>query len=475
MTINRLSGAPRPIPTTSTSETVKSPTAAPAAQAAKPVETNRVSQDAYVNKAATHGSGCGCGARTCGTVEVPLPAGLADKVNAAIAARAAGTGENIGAVIDVYFHVVNNGEGVENGNVTKEMIDAQIQVLNDAYKGTGYAFNLKEVTRTTNETWYTGGHGSSAERAMKETLHRGDASDLNVYTTNPGGGLLGWATFPFNQQNAPKMDGVVLLASSLPGGSSAPFNEGDTGTHEVGHWMGLYHTFQQPGDEVDDTPYHPKPNFGKPPVGTDTSPQPGLDPIHNYMNYVDDDWMWEFTPGQDARMDVMWKEFRAPADEPAPAKTPVSDAFAAADKNGNGELNAAELRNAFAGPAGSSYRGSLAGTAVRNALDGDKNKSVSQDELRAGLNTLISSAGNGSTITEQAADLFAKLDTSGDGQLTADELRAPIQDALKASGDRLHSARSDALSKGAVALFDADGNGALDAAEAAAIASDLDR
>ena len=473
MTITRLPGSvSRPVHGTE----VTAPKAPASAPAAAPVERPQsqaqvASKDGF--QAHVHSRTCGCD-----DSKNQLPPGLAAKVDEAISARLNGAGPRsieASKEIEVYFHVVNNGEGIENGNVSKEMIDAQIEVLNDAYKKSGFHFVLRDVTRTTNPSWYTAGPDTKAERAMKETLHRGDASDLNVYTTNPGDGLLGWATFPSWQSEDPKMDGVVLLASSLPGGSSAPFNEGDTGTHEVGHWMGLYHTFQQPGDEVDDTPYHPEPNFGKPPVGTDTSPQPGLDPIHNYMNYVDDDWMWEFTPGQDARMDVMWKEFRAPADEPAPAKTPVSDAFAAADKNGNGELNAAELRNAFAGPAGSSYRGSLAGTAVRNALDGDKNKSVSQDELRAGLNTLISSAGNGSTITEQAADLFAKLDTSGDGQLTADELRAPIQDALKASGDRLHSARSDALSKGAVALFDADGNGALDAAEAAAIASDLDR
>ncbi|HLT30249.1 MAG TPA: zinc metalloprotease [Myxococcaceae bacterium] len=241
---------------------------------------------------------------------------LQSKVEAAIAERLAkGRGVDAGGEpqeIEVFFHVINQGEGIENGDVPREMIDAQIQVLNDAYKNAGFTFVLREVTRTTNSSWYGAGHGSFAERQMKTELHRGDASDLNIYTLNPGNDLLGWATFPWNQESAPKMDGVVLLASSLPGGAAAPYNEGDTGTHEVGHWLGLYHTFQKPSDLVDDTPAH-EVNSGRPPLGTDTLPdEPGVDPVHNYMNYTVDDWMHEFTPGQEARMQALWDAFRNP-------------------------------------------------------------------------------------------------------------------------------------------------------------------
>lgn len=255
--------------------------------------------------------------RGCATPETSgLSPALQSKVEAAIAERLAkGRGADAGGEpheIEVYFHVINQGEGIENGDVPREMIDAQIEVLNDAYKNAGFTFVLREVTRTTNPSWYGAGHGSFSERQMKTELHRGDASDLNIYTLNPGQNLLGWATFPWNQEQSPEMDGIVLLAGSLPGGAAAPYNEGDTATHEVGHWLGLYHTFQRPSDLVDDTPEH-EVNHGRPAPGTDTMPNsPGLDPIHNFMNYVVDDWMHEFTPGQEARMDVLWDLFRNP-------------------------------------------------------------------------------------------------------------------------------------------------------------------
>jgi hypothetical protein len=231
--------------------------------------------------------------------------------------EALGLGVNRGGVIDVYFHVINKGSGIANGDIPDAQITAQIAVLNDAYLPNAFSFNLVSVDRTTNASWYTMGLGSAEEAEAKEALRQGTAADLNIYSANPGGGLLGWATFPASYDSNPENDGVVVLFSSLPGGSAVPFDEGDTATHEVGHWMGLYHTFQgrcseRRGDLVSDTPAERSPAFGCP-VGRDScsSPRnPGLDPITNFMDYTDDACMVEFTPGQDTRMQAQWTMFR---------------------------------------------------------------------------------------------------------------------------------------------------------------------
>ena len=216
--------------------------------------------------------------------------------------------------IPVYFHVINAGTSLSQGNIPDSQITAQMNVLNDAFANTGWSFQLVSTTRTTNSTWYNGCSSSTTESQMKNALRQGSADDLNIYSCNPSGGLLGWATFPSSYNSNPKMDGVVILYSSVPGGTAAPYNEGDTATHEVGHWMGLYHTFQGGcngnGDYVSDTPAEKSPAYGCP-VGRDSCRnKSGVDPITNFMDYTDDACMDRFSAGQDARMDSLFTTYR---------------------------------------------------------------------------------------------------------------------------------------------------------------------
>ncbi len=220
--------------------------------------------------------------------------------------------------IPVVVHVIQENSTRAGGNIPDSMIHAQVDVLNESFAGatggapTAFGFTLQSINRVTNPSWYPINYGSSTERSMKRSLRTGGAETLNLYLGDLSSGLLGWATFP--QRSINKLDGVVVLSESLPGGTATNYNLGDTGTHEVGHWLNLYHTFQGgcsgSGDGVSDTPAEASPAY-QCPTGRDTCSSAGVDPIHNFMDYTYDSCMYEFTPGQASRMLTAWNAYRA--------------------------------------------------------------------------------------------------------------------------------------------------------------------
>lgn len=225
--------------------------------------------------------------------------------------------------IDTVFHVLTDTVPTKAERTrTERMIAAQMDVLNAAFSGataadaadTAFRFDLVDTTWTVNPTWARVTPGKT-EKDMKAALHQGDSETLNVYSADIGGGLLGWAYFPKGYNDGRDyIDGVVILDESMPGGSVAPYNEGDTLTHEVGHWMMLEHTFaggcSASGDGVADTPREAYPQFSCDETA-DSCDAPGLDPVHNFMDYTEDFCMDHFTPGQADRMSDAWQAFRA--------------------------------------------------------------------------------------------------------------------------------------------------------------------
>ena len=243
---------------------------------------------------------------------------------AALAERRARTGTSVAPLvattIPVVVHVIQENSTRAGGNIPDSLITAQMSVLNDSFNGgavggaaTQFQFGTPTINRVINPSWYPIIYGSQAERQMKSALRQGGKGTLNIYLGELSDDLLGWATFP--QRKLSSFDGVVALSESLPGGTAAPYDEGDTITHEVGHWLGLYHTFEGgcggQGDRVSDTPAEQSPAFGCPTGRNTCVNSPGVDPINNFMDYTDDSCMFEFTPGQATRMLNSWNAYRA--------------------------------------------------------------------------------------------------------------------------------------------------------------------
>lgn len=215
----------------------------------------------------------------------------------------------------VRLHVITDGR---SGRLSPSAIAAQLGALNAAYGGstggadTGVSFRLVAADTTVNARWFTWPYQFRAQ--LGQRLRQGGPGTLNLFTAAVGAQMLGFSSFPQSYRTQPEQDGVVVDYRTLPGGQFEHFNRGYTAVHETGHWLGLFHTFENgcrpPGDGVDDTPYEAVPTQGCP-TFKDTCPDPPRpDPIHNFMDYGNDTCMREFTPGQGLRIRAMWAAYR---------------------------------------------------------------------------------------------------------------------------------------------------------------------
>ncbi len=240
-------------------------------------------------------------------------------------------------IIPVVFHVVYNNA---SQNVSDAQLLQQLTALNKDYRrlnadtindpsvfrqlgsDTGIEFALatkdpsgNPTTGITRTTTSTASFSVGTPNAVKANSTGGkdpwpNADYLNIWVCNLGGGILGYATPPGGPAAS---DGVVLLYSSLPGGSAAPYNLGRTATHEVGHYLNLRHIWgDEPAcaqdDQVGDTPQQKGENYGCPTFplisGAGASCTPGSPGamFMNYMDYTDDACMHMFSLGQGDRM-----------------------------------------------------------------------------------------------------------------------------------------------------------------------------
>ncbi|MGN9838574.1 zinc metalloprotease [Nonomuraea sp. H19] len=242
----------------------------------------------------------------------PRPQDVA-KVMAELGRRLGGVTPPSTITVPTRVHVLTAG----SRKVTDQAIKAQIDVLNSAYGGafggvdTGVRFRLDGISVKDNGSWFADPVGH--EQAMKTALHQGGAGTLNLYIVQLGEMMLGFSSYPYWYAESPAMDGVVIDWRSLPGGAMSDYNRGFTGVHEIGHWLGLFHTFENgceaPGDGIDDTPAEARPTEACS-AAKDTCAQAGQDPVRNFMDYAHDRCMSEFTRGQATRMHEMWAVYR---------------------------------------------------------------------------------------------------------------------------------------------------------------------
>lgn len=254
------------------------------------------------------------------------------------------------AVIPIVVHVLHNvaSGAIEGNNISEAQILSQISRLNKDYSGlnedladvspvflpiiatsTGIHFCLADTDPTGNPT-----NGITRTYTSKTSFdYLSDDAKFNatggkdpwdpcqyiniwvtpaIYDSENALLLLGYAQFP---ELSPATDGIVVAHNYFGDntGTANPTNsgayyKGRTLTHEMGHFLGLFHPFpllpdcSVDADLVDDTPFQEKPSLGCPATKFSCS---SLDMVVNFMDFSNDECLLMFTQGQADRMEMI--------------------------------------------------------------------------------------------------------------------------------------------------------------------------
>ncbi|QNL22754.1 T9SS type A sorting domain-containing protein [Hyphobacterium sp. CCMP332] len=256
--------------------------------------------------------------------------------------------------IPTVVHVIHNN-GSEN--ISKAQIESQIRILNEDFRrisgtnGFGPGVDTKFeffLARKDENGQCTDGivrvqssnTNNGSDAAIKSTSPNWDPNKyLNIYVVNSlSGGTLGYAYLPASILSQPNLDGVVIADQYFGDqgtSGSGSYGFGRTTTHEVGHWLGLRHTFNgsctgmtdsncfsnatnpgSAGDGVCDTPPVNQPNFTCNTNANSCAENISIlggdanDMVQNYMDYTNDLCMDRYTQGQKDRMIAQVTQYR---------------------------------------------------------------------------------------------------------------------------------------------------------------------
>lgn len=169
-------------------------------------------------------------------------------------------------------------------NTTAGALEQQLLVLNSDFNGSGLAFRMASTAWHDNASW-AADCAAEADSIVAATAVN-PATQANLYVCQ----LFGMTPRGASSALGFALPGAVFVDyRTLPGGPFADFSGGRTATHEMGHWAGLAHVFDEggacwgDGDGVDDTPAQSTPTSGCP-ASKDSCPGwPGQDNVHNFM------------------------------------------------------------------------------------------------------------------------------------------------------------------------------------------------